>query len=455
MISRRMTVPSTPRLRLGGLARLVLAVLLASTGTAHAQAGGADVPLIGVVGVDSRSAWPFAHAAWKVGPGLAPGDAALKKGHDVLVRDLELSGYFKWIAEGAYAEDPQAAPVQDNEIDFTPWRTLGANYLIKTTAEMAGGRYTIEFRLHNVPEARQLLGRKYQVPANQIGAAVHDFANRVLEVTTGKMGAFGTRIVFSSSRGRAGRKDVYVVDMDGSNLTRLTFDDKLALMPDWSPSGSSILYTSYRNYKPDLWVQDAATGRPSLVASGGLNTGGSFSPDGRRIAFSKDGNICIIGVDGSGLVKLTSGDALDVSPSWSPDGSQIVFISDRAGRPQVYVMNSDGSGQRKVSSMSMDHGSPKFSPDGQMIAFEANPGPWRIYVMKADGSAPPRKVSNGPGSDEHPSWSPDGRMLVYSSGGGGSSSLYLIPALGGTAVRLTDGRGADLQPDWGPMPKAP
>lgn len=436
----------------------LLVVLVAATFTtspARAQVGGSDVPLIGIVGVDSRNAWPFAHAAWKVGPGLAPGDATLKKGHDILVRDLELSGYFKWIPDGSYAEDPQAAPVQDNEIDFAPWRTLGANFLIKTTAEQSGGRYVVEFRLHNVTDARQVLGRKYQVPANQVGAAVHDFANRVLEAITGKMGAFGTRIVFSSSRGRAGRKDVYVVDMDGSNLTRLTFDDKLALMPDWSPSGNSILYTSYRNYKPDLWVQDAATGRPSLVATGGLNTGGSFSPDGRRIALSKDGNICVIGVDGSGLVKLTSGDALDVSPSWSPDGSQIVFISDRAGRPQVYVMNSDGSGQRKVSSMAMDQGSPKFSPDGKMIAFEANPGPWRIYVTNADGSGTPRKVSNGPGSDEHPSWSPDGRMLVYSSGGGGSSSLYLIPALGGTAVRLTDGRATDLQPDWGPMQQAP
>lgn len=454
MISRRMKVPAVRVRRRLVSPVLALVAALWALSPANAQVGGSDVPLIGVVGVDSRSAWPFAHAAWKVGPGLAAGDATLKKGHDVLVRDLELSGYFKWIPQGSYAEDPQAAPVQDNEIDFAPWRTLGANYLIKATAEQSGGRYTIEFRLHYVTEARQLLGRKYQVPANQIGAAVHDFANRVLEVTTGKMGAFGTRIVFSSSRGRAGRKDVYVIDMDGSNLTRLTFDDKLALMPDWSPSGGSILYTSYRNYRPDIWVQDAATGRPSLVATGGLNTGGSFSPDGRRISFSKDGNICVIGVEGSGLVKLTSGDALDVSPSWSPDGSQIVFISDRAGRPQVYVMNADGSGQRKVSSMSMDHGSPKFSPDGTMIAFEANPGPWRIYVMNADGSGT-RKVSNGPGSDEHPSWSPDGRMLVYSSGGGGSSSLYLIPALGGTAVRLTDGRATDMQPDWGRMHQAP
>ncbi len=431
----------------------VLATLRA--GAAFGQATNDDAAVTPWrVSVEGGAAWHFAHAAWKVGPGLSPGDPQLKKMHDLLVRDLELSGFFHWIPEGSYAEDAQAAPVVDGEIDFAPWRTLGADFLIKATAEQSGGAYALELRLHKVPDARQILGRKYQVPPSQLAAAVHDFANRVLEATTGKMGAFGTRIVFSSTRGHAGRKDIFVIDTDGSNLTRLTFDDKIAMMPDWSPSGSSILYTSYRSYKPDLWIQDAATGRPSLIASGGLNTGGAFSPDGRRVALSKDGNICIIGVDGSGFTKLTSGDALDVSPSWSPDGSQIVFVSDRAGRPQLYLMNSDGSGQRKISTMGMDHGSPRFSPDGQMIAFEANPGPWRIYVMNADGSGV-RRVSDGPGSDEHPSWSPDGRTLVYSSGGGGSSSLFLVSALGGKPVRLTDGRAMDLQPDWGPMQHAP
>ncbi len=437
------------------VAGLLAVFVCLRAGAAYCQGTGGDQPVATwQVTVAGGAAWPFAHAAWKVGPGLSPGDPVLKKMHDLLVRDLELSGFFRWISDASYAEDPQSAPVVDSEIDFAAWRTLGANFLVKTTAEQSGGAYVVEFRLHDVPNAKQALGRKYQVPPAQLAAAVHDFANRVLEATTGKMGAFGTRIVFSSTRGRAGRKDIFVVDTDGSNLARLTFDDKLAMMPDWSPSGDSILYTSYRNFKPDLWGQDAATGRPRLLASGGLNTGGAFSPDGRRIAFSKDGNICIMGVDGSGFTKLTSGDALDVSPSWSPDGSQIVFASDRAGRPQLYLMNSDGSGQRKVSSMGMDHGSPRFSPDGTMIAFEANPGPWRVYVMNADGSGV-RKVTNGPGSDEHPSWSPDGRTLVYSSGGGGSSNLFLVSALGGTAVRLTDGRAMDLQPDWGPMQRAP
>ncbi len=434
-----------------GLAVGVLwAVPCFAQGSAAPAGGYVDLGKASVTGGDR---WPFAHGAWKTGNGLTPGDPQLKKLQDLLVNDLQLSGYFRWISDGTYGENAQAAPVADNEIDFVPWRTLGAQYLIKATVQREGDHYTVELRLHNVLEGHQLLGRKYEVPQSQLAPVVHDFANRVLEVTTGKMGAFGTRIVFCSTR--AGHlKDIYVVDSDGSNLTRLTLDGRIAMLPRWSPSGASILYTSYQNYRPEIWVQDAATGHRNVVATGGLNTGGAFSPDGNRIAYSKDGNICVMNVDGSGSHALTSGDALDVSPSWSPDGSKIVFISDRAGRPHVYVMNSDGSGQRKISSMSMDHGSPKFSPDGQQIAFEANPGPWRIYVMAADGSGV-RKVTDGPGSDEHPSWSPDGRTLVYSSGGSGSSSLFLVSALGGTPFRLTDGRASDQQPDWGPMPKTP
>ena len=53
--------------------------------------------------------------------------------------------------------------------------------------------------------------------------------------------------------------------------------------------------------------------------------------------------------DGSGQRNLTRSPAHDGSGSWSPDGKQIAFDSDRAGAGDVYVMRADGSGARRLT----------------------------------------------------------------------------------------------------------
>ena len=71
--------------------------------------------------------------------------------------------------------------------------------------------------------------------------------------------------------------------------------------------------------------------------------------------------------DGSGLRKLTRGPAYDGNPAWSPDGRKIAF--GRAG--EIYVMNADGSGQRNLTRNPARDFAPAWSPDGRKIAFES------------------------------------------------------------------------------------
>ena len=142
----------------------------------------------------------------------------------------------------------------------------------------------------------------------------------------------------------------------------------------WSPNGRLIAFLS----DDDLWVMNADGTRPHrLVDSPG--TGGSFtwSPDGRKIAFSVlergppprvrhgDSEVHVVNADGSGSRNLTDSDhAYDDNPVWSPDGRAIAFTSDRDGNVEIYVMDADGSNERNVSHNPADYFDPAWSARG-------------------------------------------------------------------------------------------
>ena len=374
-----------------------------------------------------------------------------------LVEDLELSGYFARVPKATYIEDSQASGIQPARIDFTAWRLIGADYLIKGELCRDGIDMRLELRFFDVAQSEQLEGRLYKVPEVQLRLAVHDFANHIMaSVLGGEPGAFGTRISFVTNRGRRkDRKEIFVVDSDGAQLTPVTRNESLNLLPDWSPDGRSLAYTSYKRNNPDIWITEIFTGRSRSLVAKGLNIGPSWSPDGRTLAFSRNNDLYLVQSDGSGLTRLTSTRAIEAEVDWSPDGQTLAFTSNRKGGPHIWRIGSDGKDARLLIGGSFHHGNPTFSPDGRKIAYTKElSGGWRIFVADADGTGEVQ-VTTGPGNDEHPSWSPDGRILVFGSTRGKTSSLYLVPPLGvagdrDRAVRITDDEGNDVDPTWAP-----
>jgi Tol biopolymer transport system component len=199
----------------------------------------------------------------------------------------------------------------------------------------------------------------------------------------GELIAFTRQVV--DATGQPSRPYLYTVAPDGSGLRQLTNGDSFDTAPAWSPDGSRILVGHMVDETPtDLFVVDRdGSGAELLVGDRRTHEWlATFSPDGRRIAYTvalDDEDIWLMNADGSGRSVLLGGRPPDSSPAWSPDGRTIAFV--REGR--IAVMRPDGSGVHALGN-DVRGAHPRWSPDGTRILFTGDPD--GIFVMNADGS---------------------------------------------------------------------
>ena len=86
----------------------------------------------------------------------------------------------------------------------------------------------------------------------------------------------------------------------------------------------------------------------------------AWSPDGRKLALVRDGEIYVVNADGEGLRRLTRNAGPDVAPAWSPDGRKIAFESRRDRKGEIYVMTVDGRKLRRLTRNPASDSSPAF-----------------------------------------------------------------------------------------------
>ena len=267
------------------------------------------------------------------------------------------------------------------------------------------------------------------------------------------------QIVFDSTRGGSGYRDLFLMNSDGSGVTRLTEGDSNSFAGPWSPDGQRIVYTAYGLTNSYIAVINAdGSGQTVLDQVEGSDEGfPAWSPDGTRIAFTsrRDGNneIYVMNADGSNQMRLTNSQRDDFAPSWSPDGAQIAFVSDRdqaLGVYDIYIMNTDGSGVSRLTADEAIDYTPAWSPDGAQIAFRsAEGGQSDIYVINLDGSGR-RNLTNSPSNEWSPAWSPDGMQIAFQTDRGGNWEVYLIGLDGSGLVNLTNDPADDQLPFWQP-----
>jgi len=382
---------------------------------------------------------------------IGDGGAALAL-QTVVGNDLALSGFFKILDPKAFLANLAAEGLTIHAQD---WKNVGAEGVIKARATPYGNEIKIELKLYEVSKGdTPVLEREYKGSQVKVRQFAHAWAGEVVKYFTGEDSFFTTKMAFSAGTAKL-RRDVYVMDWDGANVFPLTRSSQNVL-PNWSPSGGEIVFTSYLAGKPDLYVTPVGGGKPkSISGRPGLNIGAAYSPDGSKIAvtLSQDGNseIYLLSRDGAILKRLTNNPFIDTSPSWSPDGSRIAFVSDRLGSPQIFVMNADGSNQRRLSTRGNYNQTPAWCPrsDLHLVAFTARDEKFSydIFVINVDTGELTR-VTEGRGSNQKPTWAPNGRAIAYESTRGG---IWISTADGRTERQIFKGNAAT--PAWGPASK--
>ena len=182
------------------------------------------------------------------------------------------------------------------------------------------------------------------------------------------------KIVFYSKR--YGNYDIYTMNSDGSNQTRLTFNEAADIDPTWSPNGRQIAFASYR-------------------------------------AGEKNSDIYVMDADGKNQRQLTHHPGTDAYPEWSPDGSQITFTSDRSTDENqwlnIFIMDADGGNVKQLSALEFDQKS-RWSPDGEWILFTAG----EIFAIRPDGTGLWQVSVPKPNTGMYlGDWSPDGNRILY------------------------------------------
>jgi TolB protein len=380
---------------------------------------------------------------------------------NTLSRDLDLSGLFTVRNPASYIADRDVCLSGFVE-DYQDWRLNKSDWLVRgAVTRLSNGDIGIRLYLHDVTTGKKVLGKEYRGNSKDIVKLSHRFANAVIEFITGEQGPFGSKIAFVSRVGRF--KELFVMDVDGSNVRQLTREKGLTLSPAWNPKGNFIVYTSYQRRAPDLFVLPFPIGgaRP-VTNSRGLEIGGRFSPDGNVVIASVSGtgkgsDLAIF--DRSGRVRQLIGQgngSIDLSPSFSPDGREVVFCSDRSGSPQIYRAALVGGEARRISFVNSPYcTSPDWSPKGDKIAFVCRVnGKFQLFVSRADGSNSTQITDIG--NNEDPSWSPDGHYLAFSStfdqrSGFDIAILRLADKFQSSKItQLTFTPADDTDPAWGP-----
>jgi Tol biopolymer transport system component len=256
--------------------------------------------------------------------------------------------------------------------------------------------------------------------------------------------------------------ELAVVHPDGTGRRRLTTGLFGYAFPDISPDGRRIAFASRGSGEWAIYIVNAdGTDRTKLVQRSTFDGSPAWSPDGSQIAFRSEnetefgpvGRIFVINMDGTGLRQVSPDSDpnsfffYDDGPTWSPDGSKIAFTRNAV----LHVINADGTG---LTALPNDEASshPDWSPDGTRLAYTSQSDDGNVFVRDADGSNPVALTAT-PDFDNIARWSPDSRRIVFCRVVNDDHfELFIVNDDGTGEFRLTTPGAHECPVSWSPVP---
>jgi len=262
--------------------------------------------------------------------------------------------------------------------------------------------------------------------------------------------------------------------------------------PDIEYSVKKIVFTSNKSGNEDIWIMNLdGSELTQLTTSGGSDQYPAVSPDGKKIAYAADWQIVVMNPDGSGKKQVTFGPYRHGFPSWSFDGNYIfleihiddnweiyrmdadgknlkrltinpgiddwhpgthtfeyktLYESGPSGHEDIWIIDTNGQNPQKITKSDRRYRVPKMSIDGNKIAFQGfdSNGKSQIFIMDASGENI-IQLTDAPEGAGLPSFSPDNKYIVYNSKSGNNDEVYIMNIDGSGKTQLTNFPGDD----WG------
>lgn len=242
----------------------------------------------------------------------------------------------------------------------------------------------------------------------------------------------GLRILFESDRD--GNWEIYLMNRDGSELSRLTDNEAEDRRPSWHPSGHTILFESDRSGNFELFTLDLFTKAEEKIT--GLPEGhpmfARYSPDGNSMAFSlvesdSISHLMLYDLNTSSLRQLTDNNYRNYFPQWSSNGEELLFFSRKDTENQddeIYRFDLTNRSEVRLTHWPMHNFCPSWSPDDQWITYAISMEDRRpeIYIMDRDGKNRVRLTFNEDG-DTLPCWAKDGENILITGYRNGNFEL--------------------------------
>jgi dipeptidyl aminopeptidase/acylaminoacyl peptidase len=214
----------------------------------------------------------------------------------------------------------------------------------------------------------------------------------------------GKTVAFCSTR--AGSWDLYTMDIDGRNVTQVTSGPSQDMHPSFSPDGSKLVYSSIggRSGQWELWTVNLSTREKKMIGYG-LFPCWSPDKDVQRIAFQRARQrgsrwfslwtLDLVDGEARRITEVAvSSNAAIISPSWSPDGKRLAFstVVDPAqtvkGRPRgqqdVWVIDSDGGNRHRLTDGTSTCLSPCWAADHRVYFVSDRGGHENVWSVRTE-----------------------------------------------------------------------